>query len=113
MKPIGPSQLWKKHLGDWGVNVYHGCEFGCLACYAPAQPGVAAQPFWNGKTQADWGRYFAAREGLIDALRQQLRTFTPTRAVKTSWGQGSRPGVFLIRCLPAAREGASGDTASS
>lgn len=53
MKPIGVSQLWKKHLGDWGINVYYGCEHGCTFCYAPAQPGVRAQPFWDGKTQSD------------------------------------------------------------
>jgi DNA repair photolyase len=95
MKPIGRSQLWKKHLGDWGVNVYNGCEFGCLACYSPAQPGVAAQPYWAGKSQADWGRHFAARDGLVDALRQQLRTFTPDRALKTDWGQGRVLVSFL------------------
>jgi DNA repair photolyase len=95
MKPIGRSQLWKKHLGDWGVNVYNGCEHGCLACYAPAQPGVAAQSFWFGKTQVDWGHYFSARDGLVEALRHQLRTFTPTRAVKTDWGQGRILVSFL------------------
>jgi DNA repair photolyase len=95
MKPIGRSQLWKKHLGDWGVNAYNGCEHGCVACYAPAQPGVAAQPFWNGKTQADWGRHFTARDGLLDALRHQLRTFTRDRAVKTPWGQGRVLVSFL------------------
>src|SRR5664279_5658204 len=95
MKPIGRSQLWKKRLGDWGVNVYAGCEHGCVFCYSPAQPGVKAQPFWMGKTQADWGRHFAQRDGLVEALQQQLRTFTPARAVKTPWGQGRILVSFL------------------
>src|ERR1035437_2744771 len=95
MKPIGSSKLWKKHLGDWGVNVYNGCEHGCVFCYSPAQPGVKAQPFWTGKTQADWGRHFAQRDGLVEALRMQLRTFTPARAVKTAWGQGRILVSFL------------------
>ena len=95
MKPIGRSQLWKKHLGDWGVNVYNGCEHGCAFCYAPSQPGVKAQPFWIGKNQADWGRVFSERDGLVEALRTQLRTFTPARALKTSWGQGRILVSFL------------------
>ena len=95
MKPIGISKLWKKHLGDWGVNVYNGCEHGCLFCYSPVQPGVKAQPFWTGKTQADWGRHFAQRDGLVEALRAQLRTFGPARAVKTPWGQGRILVSFL------------------
>src|ERR1035437_2939515 len=95
MKPIGISKLWKKHLGDWGVNVYNGCEHGCVFCYSPAQPGVKAQPFWTGKTQADWGRFNSARDGLVEALKHQLRTFTPARAVKTTWGQGRILVSFL------------------
>jgi DNA repair photolyase len=95
MKPIGRSNLWKKHLGDWGINVYNGCEHGCTFCYAPAQPGVRAQRFWDGKTQADWGHYYAARDGLVEALRKQLRTFIPARAVKTPWGQGRILVSFL------------------
>jgi DNA repair photolyase len=95
MKPIGISKLWKKHLGDWGVNVYNGCEHGCLFCYSPAQPGVKAQPFWKGKTQADWGRFNSARDGLVEALKHQLRTFTPARAMKTPWGQGRILVSFL------------------
>jgi DNA repair photolyase len=95
MKPIGVSKLWKKHLGDWGINVYYGCEHGCSFCYAPAQPGVRAQPFWDGKTQSDWGRCYGERDGLVAALRQQLRTFTPAKAVKTSWGQGRILVSFL------------------
>ena len=95
MKPIGISKLYKKHLGDWGVNIYNGCEHGCAFCYAPAQPGVRAQPFWVGKTQADWGRFYSERDGLVDALRKQLCSFTPARAVKTAWGQGRILVSFL------------------
>jgi len=95
MKPIGISQLWKKHLGDWGVNVYNGCEHACKFCYAPVQPGVRAQPFWAGKTQEDWGLHFGEREGLVGALKKQLITFTPARAVQTSWGQGRILVSFL------------------
>lgn len=95
MKPIGISKLWKKHLGDWGVNVYNGCEHGCVFCYSPAQPGVKAQPFWEGKTQADWGQFYSERDGLVEALRTQLRTFTPTRALKTAWGRGRILVSFL------------------
>src|ERR1035438_3528025 len=95
MKPIGVSKLWKKHLGDWGINVYYGCEHSCSFCYAPAQPGVRAQPFWDGKMQSDSGRGYRESNGLLAALRQQLRTFTPATAVKTSWGQGRILVSFL------------------
>src|ERR1035441_10110176 len=104
MKALGISQLWKKRLGDWGVNVYNGCEHGCAFCYAPSQPGVKAQPFWIGKNQADWGHVFSERDGLVVALRQQLRTFAPARAVKTTWGQGRILVSFLCHAYQPLEE---------
>src|ERR1039458_7867263 len=95
MKPIGISKLYKKHLGDWGVNIYNGCEHGCAFCYAPAQPGVRAQPFWVAEAGAGLGRFYSERDGLVDALRKQLCNFTPARAVKTAWGQGRILVSFL------------------
>jgi len=97
MTAIGDSKLFKKRLGDFGVNVYQGCEHGCRFCYAPAQPGVRAQPFWKGKSQADWGTVFMPRPGLLDALVDELRTFTPAAAQKkaTPWGEGRILVSFL------------------
>ena len=82
-------------MGDWGVNVYQGCEHACKFCYAPVQPGVRGQPLWAGKTPADWGRHFGERVGLVEALKKQLLTFTPARAVQTSWGRGRILVSFL------------------
>lgn len=89
MKAINPSGLWKKKLGDWAVNPYLGCEHGCFHCYVPTMPGSAMfqGPVIdeNGvyyqkppaRTQRDWGNYIFEKAGYIDALRDQLRSFTP------------------------------------
>jgi DNA repair photolyase len=102
MKAISESALWKKRLGDWVVNPYIGCEHGCLHCYCPAMPGVK---FFNqGHAQEDWGKYIfpkgAAPHGrdFVDALRQQLRTFTPDKAKRTEWGDGWVLMSFLTDC---------------
>ena len=108
---IGDSKLFKKRLGDYGVNVYQGCEHGCRFCYAPAQPGVRAQKFWEGKTQADWGTVVKERPGLLAALAKELRTFTPAKAQQsaTAWGEGRILVSFL--CDPyQPLETTQGDT---
>lgn len=97
MKAIGKSKLYKKHLGDFGINIYQGCEHGCPFCYAPAQPGVRAQPFWRGNQQEDWGTIFKARAGLLSALTKELERFTPAVAQQNStpWGGGRILVSFL------------------
>lgn len=102
MKAISESALWKKRLGDWVLNPYVGCEHGCLHCYCPAMPGVK---FFNqGHAQEDWGKYIFPKgvdphgRDFVDALKQQLRTFTPDKAKRTDWGDGWVLMSFLTDC---------------
>lgn len=86
MTPINPSGLWKKRLGDWVLNPRTGCSHGCRFCYCPAMPGVK---FMNGgRKQREWGTYVMPKAGLVAALRNQLRRFTPDKAKTTEWGNG-------------------------
>jgi len=96
MKAITESQLWKKRLGDWVLNPYIGCEHGCYHCYCPAMPGVK---FFNEeRKQTEWGNYLIPKPGFVDALKQQLRTFTPDKAKRTEWGDGWLLMSFLTDC---------------
>jgi len=96
MTPINPSGLWKKRLGDWVINPYVGCEHGCYHCYCPAMPGVKFNN--NGHRQREWGKYLIPKEGIVEALADQLRNFTPAKAYKTEWGNGWVLMSFLTDC---------------
>lgn len=96
MTPINPSGLWKKRLGDWVVNPYVGCEHGCYHCYCPAMPGVRFNN--NGHSQRDWGQYLIPKEGILEALKAQLKRFTPEKAKRTGWGNGWILMSFLTDC---------------
>jgi DNA repair photolyase len=94
--PINPSGLWKKRLGDWVLNPYVGCEHGCYHCYCPAMPGVKFNN--RGHKQSDWGTYLYPKVGIVEALRQQIRSFTPDKAKRTEWGDGWVLVSFLTDC---------------
>ena len=96
MTPINPSGLWKKRLGDWVINPYVGCEHGCFHCYCPAMPGVKFNN--EGHRQREWGKYLLPKQGIVEALAEQLRNFTPAKARKTDWGNGWVLMSFLTDC---------------
>lgn len=96
MTPINPSGLWKKRLGDWVINPYVGCEHGCYHCYCPAMPGVKFNN--GGHKQREWGKYLLPKYGIVEALREQLKKFTPDKARKTEWGDGWVLVSFLTDC---------------
>src|SRR5439155_6640249 len=91
---------WKKRLGDWVINPYIGCEHGCFHCYCPAMPGVKF--FNHGHSQREWGAYLYPKEGVVEALRKQLRNFTPNKAKRTEWGEGWVLMSFLTDCYTPA-----------
>ena len=95
MAIISESKLWKKKLGDWVINPYVGCEHGCKHCYCPAMPGVKF--INNGHSQRDWGKYIFPKEGIIDRLKKELKTFDPRRN-STKWGNGVILVSFLTDC---------------
>jgi len=100
MKAMSFSELWKKRLGDWVVNPYIGCEHGCLHCYCPSMPGVKFRNY--GHSQRDWGAYLYPKQGIAEALRDQLRNFTPDKANRTEWGDGWVLMSFLTDCYTPA-----------
>ncbi len=96
MTPINPSGLWKKRLGDWVINPYVGCEHACFHCYCPAMPGVKFNN--NGHKQREWGKYLLPKIGIVEALDDQLKKFTPDKAKVTEWGDGWVLMSFLTDC---------------
>ena len=49
-------------------------------------PGVK---FFNaGHSQAEWGQYLIQKRRFVDAVKEELRTFTPAKARRTLWGDG-------------------------
>lgn len=100
MTPISKSALWKKRLGDWVLNPYVGCEHGCRHCYCPAMPGVRFSGYDH--SQEEWGSYLYPKAGLLEALKKQLKTFTPDKAKKTEWGDGWVLLSFLTDCYTPA-----------
>ena len=54
--------------------------------------------FNQGHTQREWGSYIYPKAGFVEALKQQLRTFTPDKAWRTEWGDGWILMSFLTDC---------------
>ncbi len=52
----------------------------------------------NGRTQSEWGKYLYPKHGIVEALREQLRNFTPDKARRTEWGDGWILMSFLTDC---------------
>jgi DNA repair photolyase len=59
-------------------------------------PGVKF--FNHGHSQREWGAYLFPKEGIGEALREQLRNFTPDKAKRTDWGDGWVLMSFLTDC---------------
>lgn len=56
----------------------------------------------HGHTQREWGTYLYPKRGLVEALRDQLRNFTPDKAKRTEWGNGWVLMSFLTDCYTPA-----------
>lgn len=93
MKAISVSDLWRKRLGDWVINPYVGCEHACKHCYCPAMPGVKFNN--QGRSQEEWGSYLIPKVGIVEALQNELRVFTPAKSRRTAWGDGRVLMSFL------------------
>jgi DNA repair photolyase len=52
----------------------------------------------SGHRQREWGKYLIPKHGIVEALRDQLRNFTPEKAEKTEWGGGWVLMSFLTDC---------------
>lgn len=71
---LSETDLVKKSLCDYIVNVADGCSHGCRFCYVPSTPGVRMDP--GGKfadagvenVREEWGEYSLYREDLPQNL---------------------------------------------
>jgi DNA repair photolyase len=52
----------------------------------------------HGHNQNEWGQYLYPKTGIVEALRKQLKKFTPDRAKRTDWGDGWILMSFLTDC---------------
>jgi DNA repair photolyase len=95
LNPLQESNLNKKGLCDYVINVASGCLHGCTFCYVPSTPVIRArQPHLKGKgiknPQMDWGDYLLVRENLPEQLEKQLSR-------KRSWKETpAGQGVVLL-----------------
>ncbi len=71
---LSESDLHKKHLCDYVVNVATGCAHGCRFCYVPATPNIRTRPDMLNETvgvedpQKEWGSYVLYRDHIPEQL---------------------------------------------
>lgn len=93
--PLQESELSKKSLCDYVVNVASGCLHKCTFCYVPSTPAIrtrATDLKERGVTnpQLDWGTYLFIREEVPEKLEECLKR-------KRSWKNSpSGRGVVLL-----------------
>lgn len=93
---LSESDLYKKSLCDYVINVATGCKHGCEFCYVPTTPGLKGrEETLKERTdidgvQEDWGEYLLYRDDLPERLRTELET-------KKEWKQTPRGrGVVML-----------------
>lgn len=77
INPLSQSDLNKKGLCDYVINVATGCQHGCLFCYVPSTPQVRChkpelQRRGVADPQMDWGNYLFVRSNLPERLEARL-----------------------------------------
>lgn len=93
---LSESNLYKKSLCDYVINVATGCRHGCKFCYVPSTPAIGSRGGMLNKqagvkdVQQDWGSYLLYRDDLPERLRTELDT-------KEDWKATDRGrGVVLL-----------------
>lgn len=90
ISPLSESELSKKSLCDYVINVATGCLHGCTFCFVPSTPvirmrGTELESRGVVDPQMDWGKYLFVREDVPTKLEQILshkRTWKETEAGK-------------------------------
>ncbi|NWF61597.1 MAG: radical SAM protein [Fischerella sp.] len=91
IKPLQESELNKKGLCDYVINVASGCLHGCTFCYVPSTPAIRArQSQLKDKgvdnPQMDWGQYLFVRQEIPQKLEKILSRKKAWRETRS--GQG-------------------------
>jgi DNA repair photolyase len=95
VSPLQESDLSKKSLCDYVINVGSGCRHKCLFCYVSSTPAIRTRTETlksNGveNPQLDWGDYLFIREDVPRKLEEMLRR-------KRSWkSSASGQGIVLL-----------------
>ena len=62
------------NLGDFVLNPYRGCSFGCKYCYAQENKNII-------KRKKDWGDFLDIKINLPEVLEEELRFIRPKRVI--------------------------------
>lgn len=91
VNPLQQSELNKKGLCDYVINVASGCLHGCTFCYVPSTPAIRVkQSELHDKgvndPQMDWGQYLFVRQEIPEQLEILLGKKKAWR--ETPYGKG-------------------------
>jgi len=70
-KILNPTQI---NLGEYVINPYRGCVYGCIYCYVKANKSIVLN-------KQRWGRFVEIRTNAVKLLREELKTKKPKRVL--------------------------------
>lgn len=78
VNPLQKSNLNKKGLCDYVINIASGCLHGCTFCYVPSTPAIRTRQSQLKEKgvdnpQMDWGKYLFIREEIPEKLKKVLK----------------------------------------
>lgn len=96
INPLQKSELNKKGLCDYVVNLASGCLHGCTFCYVPSTPVIRArqaqlQEKGVEDPQMDWGKYLFIRDDILRQLEAVLSR-------KRTWHETSPGRGVVLLC---------------
>lgn len=91
VNPLQESELNKKGLCDYVINVASGCLHSCTFCYVPSTPVIRVKQSELREKgvddpQMDWGKYLFIREEIPEQLEQILIRKKAWRTTKEGKG---------------------------
>lgn len=94
-QPLQETNLWKKYLGDYVINVASGCLHGCSFCYVPSTPAIRARETHlqerGVEDPQDWGSYLIIRDNAPEKLEKIL-------SGKRSWKESYQGRGVVLLC---------------
>jgi DNA repair photolyase len=91
VNPLQQSDLNKKGLCDYVINIASGCLHGCTFCYVPSTPAIRVkqselQEKGVNDPQMDWGNYLFVRQEIPEQLDKILSRKKAWRTTKEGKG---------------------------